>query len=188
MGTQENVRVCHEFVAAHQAHDIDKMVTLLADDITIRSVADWGNDRIQRFSADGEFLAKYGTPGGGDGEFRRPSSVAVDDNSYIYAADWGNERVQVLDPHGQFVLKLRGEATLSKWAEEFLSSNVEEAEARAKSDLEPKLGRFGDNPHKESSHVEKYFWAPVSVKIDRQARLYVTDSNRHRLQIYQLAS
>jgi DNA-binding beta-propeller fold protein YncE len=151
-------------------------------------VADWGNDRIQRFSADGEFLAKYGTSGSGDGELRRPASAAVDDYGYIYVADWGNERVQVLDSDGEFVLKLRGEATVSKWAEEFLTSNVEEAEARAGSDLEPQLATFEGDPHKESSHVEKYFWAPVSVKFDDQARLYVTDSNRHRIQIYQLES
>ena len=148
-------------------------------------VADWGNDRIQRFSADGGFMAGYGTTGSGDGEFRRPSGVAVDEEGYIYVADWGNERVQVLDPDGEFVMKLRGEATLSTWAEEFMASNVEEADARAGSDLEPQLESFLDNPHKESSHVEKYFWAPVSVKLDGESRLYVTDSNRHRVQIYE---
>ena len=147
-------------------------------------VADWGNDRIQRFSPDGEFIAKYGSSGRGDGQFYRPASVAVDDEGYIYVADWGNERVQVLDPEGSFVMELRGEATNSKWAEEFLSINVEEAEARAKSDLEPEMEFFIDDPHEESSHIEKYFWAPISVKLDGAGRLYVTESNRHRLQIY----
>ena len=151
-------------------------------------VADWGNDRIQRFSTDGEFLSKYGSSGRGDGELHRPSSVAVDERGYIYVADWGNERVQVFGPEGEFVLKLRGEATVSKWAEEFFSSNVEEAEARGRSDLDPELDRFADDPHRESSHIEKYFWAPVSVKFDDQARLYVTDSNRHRIQIYERTS
>ena len=83
-------------------------------------VADWRSDRIQRFSPDGEFLGKYGNPGHGDGEFCRPSSVAVDSEGYIYVADWGNQRVQVLDPLGDFVIKLRGEATLSEWARDFL--------------------------------------------------------------------
>jgi DNA-binding beta-propeller fold protein YncE len=148
-------------------------------------VADWGNDRVQRFSASGQFIARYGTSGRRDGEFRRPSGVAVDERGYIYVSDWGNERVQVLGPDGEFVLKLRGEGTVSKWAEEFLTSNVEEAEARSRSDLEPQLPIFEGNPHRESSHVEKYFWAPVSVKLDSEARLYVTDSNRHRVQVYQ---
>ena len=150
-------------------------------------VADWRNDRIQRFSGDGEFLTKYGNPGDGDGELHRPSSVAVDGEGYVYVADWGNERVQVLDPDGGFVINLRGESTLSKWADEFLSANVEEAEARAKSDLEKDIDFFVDDPHEESSHIEKYFWGPVSVKLDREDTLYVTETNRHRVQIYKKA-
>ena len=147
-------------------------------------VADWRNDRIQRFSPDGEFLGKYGNSGHGDGEFYRPSSVAVDSDGYIYVADWGNERVQVLDPSGDFVTKLRGEATLSAWAKDFLNTNVEEAEARAKSNLEPQFDFFEGDPFEESSHVEKYFWAPVSVKLISDGRLFVTECNRHRIQIY----
>ena len=147
-------------------------------------VADWGNDRIQKFSTGGEYLATYGTPGNGDGEFQGPASVTVDKEGYIYVADWGNERVQVLDPEGRFVTKLRGQATLSKWAEDFLRSNVEEAEARATANLELDLEYFVDEPHDESSQIEKYFWAPVSVKLDGARTLYVTDSNRHRIQVY----
>ena len=148
-------------------------------------VANWRNDRIEKFSAEGKFLGNYGTSGCEDGQFRRPSSVAVDSEGYIYVADWGNERVQVLDPEGGFVMKLRGSATVSKWAEDFLSTNVEEAEARAISNLEPELEQFGGDPHEESAHTEKFFWGPTSVKLDDKGRLYVTESNRHRVQIYQ---
>ena len=147
-------------------------------------IADWGNDRIQRFSSEGKFVASYGSPGRGDGEFHRPSSVAVDADGYIYIADWGNERVQVLDPDGGFVMKLRGEATLSKWAANFLQVNVEEGEARSRANLEPEIEYFIDDPHEESAHIEKYFWSPVSVKLDRAGNLYVTESNRHRIQVY----
>jgi tripartite motif-containing protein 71 len=148
-------------------------------------VADWRNDRIQKFSSDGQFIARYGTPGRGDGQFHRPASVAVDSEGYIYMADWGNERVQILDPDGGFVMKLRGEATDSRWAQDFLSINMEEAAARASANLELELEFFNDDPHEESSHIEKYFWAPTSVKLDSEGRLYVTESNRHRVQIYQ---
>ena len=148
-------------------------------------VADWGNDRVQKFSPDGEHLASFGSPGRGDGEFHRPSGVAVDAAGYIYVADWGNERVQILDSNGRFVQKLRGEATLSNWAANFLSVNVEEGEARSRANLEPQIEYFVDEPHEESSHIEKYFWSPVSVKLDREGNLYVTESNRHRIQVYQ---
>ena len=147
-------------------------------------VADWGNDRVQKFAADGSHLASYGTPGRGDGEFHRPSGVAVDPNGYIYVADWGNERVQILNPDGGFVQKLRGEATLSAWAANFLAINVEEGDARSRANLEPEVDYFVDDPHEESSHIEKYFWSPVSVKLDRDGNLYVTEANRHRIQVY----
>ena len=151
-------------------------------------VADFGNDRIQKFTADGEFLATFGTPGRGDGEFHRPSGVAVDKDGYIYVADWGNERVQVLDPDGNFVTKVRGESRLSKWAQNFLDINVEEKAARATADLEPEIEYFVSDPHEESSHIEKYFWSPRSVKLDADGVLYITDSNRHRIQVYQRSS
>ena len=43
---------------------------------------------------------------------------------------------------------------------------------------------FGWDPREESSHVEKLFWGPVSVKVDGAGRLYVTEANRHRVQVY----
>ena len=147
-------------------------------------VADWRNDRVQKFSPDGSFMRTYGESGRGDGQFHRPSGVAVDADGRIYVADWGNERVQVIDSEGDFVMSLRGEATVSKWAQEFLSANVDEANARARSNLEPETGIPRDDPHEESSHVEKLFWGPVSVKVDAQGRLYVVDRNRHRIQVF----
>ena len=93
-------------------------------------VADWRNDRIQKFTPDGQFVASFGESGQGEGQFHRPSSVAVDTEGYIYVADWGNERVQVLGPDGSFQLLLRGQATLSKWAEEYFAVNPEEWQTR----------------------------------------------------------
>ena len=146
-------------------------------------VADWGNDRIQRF-AGGELVAAYGTRGRGHGEFRRPADVSVDEDGYIYVADWGNHRVQALDSQGAFVQSLRGEATISKWAKEFLDGNPIEAAAREEANLEPDIEFFDE--HDASAHIEKYFWAPTSVTL-YDGRLYVVDSNRHRLQLYDVA-
>jgi len=40
------------------------------------------------------------------------------------------------------------------------------------------------SPYHESSQTEPYFWGPVSVKVDTQGQIYVTEANRHRLQVY----
>ena len=106
-------------------------------------------------------------------------------DGYIYVADWGNERVQILGPDGEFVQKIRGEATNSEWAEDFLGVNVEEAGARERANLEPDIEYFNDDPHEESSHIEKLLWGPVSLILDSEDRLFITETNRHRIQVYE---
>lgn len=137
-------------------------------------VADWRNDRIQKFTVDGRFLMQVGTGGHGEGQFNRPSGIAVDGEGLIYVTDWGNDRLQVFDPEGRYITVLKGEAGMSKWGEERLSSNPEnmlEQRARARS-LDP----------------EKRFVQPTAVEIDEESRVIVVDSARHRLQIYQKVS
>ena len=148
-------------------------------------VADWANDRIQRFTSNGDFLAKYGPSETEKSAFTRPAGITVDKYGYMYVADWGNEMVKVLDPDGKFIQTLRGEATHSKWAEDFLKINLEEAQAREKANLEPKIQYFNEDPHEESSHIEKLFWGPVSVLLDNEERLFITETNRHRIQVYE---
>ena len=145
-------------------------------------VADWRNDRIQRFSPDGEFIDSFGTSGDGEGEFNRPSDVAVDDAGYIYVADWANQRVQVFDEAWNFQAALRGQATLSPWAQEYLDANADDSDARSR--FNPYIEVDTDDPHEVSARVEAYFWDPIAVEIDHQGRLIVADSLRHRLQIY----
>jgi DNA-binding beta-propeller fold protein YncE len=132
-------------------------------------VADWHNDRIQKFDPAGTFLAAYGKPGHGEGEFHRPSSVAIDGDGNLYVADWGNNRVQVLGADGSFVTQLVGDAGLSKWAAEYLPSSPDYMEARATA---------------RNREVERFLWGPTSVKFDGQGLLYICDSCRYRLQVY----
>ena len=146
-------------------------------------VADWRNDRIQRFSEDGKFIDMYGSSGSDDGLFNRPSDVAVDQDGFIYVADWGNQRVQLFDHHWNFQASLRGQATVSPWAQEYLEANADELDARSRFD--PYIEVDTDDEHEISARVEAYFWDPIAVEIDPEGRLVVADSLRHRLQIYQ---
>ena len=148
-------------------------------------VADWRNDRVQKFDSDGRHLASWGTSGHSDGEFDRPAGVAVDNEGNIFVADWGNQRVQLLGPNGRFSAKFRGEAGVSKWAKEYLDANPEERDARLEADMVPSLDTSRpDFLSYESMSVEKYFWGPTSIRIDDAGMIYVTDSLRHRIEIY----
>jgi tripartite motif-containing protein 71 len=51
-------------------------------------------NRVQKFTSDGRFLAGWGSKGSGPGQFFNPTSVAVDSNGNIYVVDGSNHRVQ----------------------------------------------------------------------------------------------
>ena len=151
-------------------------------------VADWRNDRIQKFDPDGKHLASVGESGQGDGQLSRPASVAIDGEGNLCIADWGNERVQILDSTGKFIAKYRGESGVSKWGQDYFLSNPEELAEREKADLEPDVDLYPDDyVRDESAIVEKLFWGPISVEVDSQGRLYVLESCRNRIQVYQKA-
>ena len=149
-------------------------------------VADWRNDRIQKFDPQGKHLATFGSSGQGDAQFHRPSGVAVDRDGDIYVADWGNERMQMLRPDGSFRAKLRGQATMSTWTGDYFTANPNEWEERQKSNLEPPLELEPEHYlRNESASIEKLFFGPIAVKVDGQGRVYVVESCRHRIQVYQ---
>jgi DNA-binding beta-propeller fold protein YncE len=151
-------------------------------------VADWRNDRIQKFDSQGVHLASYGSSGQGDGQFDRPSGVAVDGQGNIYVADWKNERVQVLGPDGRFVTMIHGDSGISKWGMDYFGANQDEFAERIKAHLEPKPELPAeDYMRNHSAAIEKLFWGPISLKVDDQDRLYVVDSCRHRVQVYETA-
>ena len=67
-------------------------------------VADWNNDRIQKFDSSGNFLLKWGSFGSGNGEFFGVDGVAVDSSDNVYVSD-GNDRIQKFDSNGSFLLE-----------------------------------------------------------------------------------
>lgn len=151
-------------------------------------VADWGNDRVSTFTNEGDFVAIFGESGSGPAQFNKPADVVSDTLGNIYVCDWGNERVQVLDNKGVFLQQTLGESTISPWAQNFLNVNTEEANARNGANLENMDIKFVDpnDRHDISSHIEKYFWAPMALSISTDNKLFVTESNRHRIQIFDI--
>jgi len=66
-------------------------------------VADSGNQRIQVFSAGGEFLRAWGTRGVGDGQFENPVDVALGRDGSVYVSDFELDRVQQFTPAGRLI-------------------------------------------------------------------------------------
>ena len=61
-------------------------------------VSEYGeSDRIQKFSAEGDFLFGWGGHGDGDFEFKRPQNLAIDEHDHLWVADACNHRISVFD-------------------------------------------------------------------------------------------
>jgi DNA-binding beta-propeller fold protein YncE len=133
-------------------------------------IADWRNDRVQRFTSDGEFVSMFGSSGTDDAEFDRPSALNIDDRGNVYVADWRNNRVQLFDNDGNHIETLIGDATLSKWCQEFIDVNPEQAGWREDA------GLFEE---------EKHFWRPSAIETTPDGLVLIADACRHRIQIYE---
>lgn len=86
-------------------------------------VADTGNNRIQKFSANGRFIltwgwgvrngqgelqtcrnsCQHGLGGPGQGQLGAPNGVALDSEGHVYVADTGNDRIQKYSPSGRLL-------------------------------------------------------------------------------------
>lgn len=58
-------------------------------------VSDNGNERVQVFTFDGNFVRSLGPKGSGDGQFSSPRGIAVSAAGEVAVADCGNQRIQV---------------------------------------------------------------------------------------------
>ena len=133
-------------------------------------VADWKNNRVQKFDPDGNFLLKFEAAAtSGVGDLHGPTGVAVDSEGDVYVTDWGNHRLQVYAPDGRFIATLVGDAQQpSPWTQTYIDANPDIVKARRRVDLEP----------------EWRFRRPVAVRVDENDRIFVLESNRHRIQVY----
>ena len=133
-------------------------------------MADFGNDRVQKFTPEGVFLLTFGSSDCEEGDLKRPAGVAVDSEGDVYVTDFGNKRVQIYGPAGDIVTSLYGDATeFSKWARETVDANPDVAKAfRRVNDMTPL----------------RLFQRPTGIAVDEHNRIIITETTRSRLQIY----
>ena len=152
-----------------------------------------GNDRVQVFTREGEWLREFGSPGTGAAQFQRPSGLVWHEGK-VFVADAINNRVLVFKDSGEFT-GLLGAASDGKSALSFnLPYDITLAPDGAlyvieygagrltKLTLDGKeLGRYG-----ESGTGEGQFATPWGLVADSRMRVFVADTKNRRIVSLQL--
>src|SRR6476646_9725919 len=120
-----------------------------------------GNNRIAKFTKDGNFVKSWGQTGSAQGQFNQIRGLASDASGNLYVADSGNKRIQVFDGEGAFKSQITNVGTpqaicVSGGATQYLyASNSNEPESiehgeiykvRLTGEIVGKFGRAGKLP------------------------------------------
>ncbi len=76
-------------------------------------VLDTGNDRVEEFTAGGEYVGGFGSAGSGDGELNGPSAIALAPGGEVWVADTGNDRIEEFSEGGGFMRAVGSKGTRS---------------------------------------------------------------------------
>ncbi len=156
-------------------------------------VSDTENQRIQKFTADGEFVLKWGVGGRNTGEVDRPMHLEVSPDGKVYVAEFLNDRIQVFDHNGKSLALIEsgdsesgqmdapGGVAVDRQGRVFVADFYNHRIQRFAPDFTPlpsigKQGRvFGGN-----------FDYPTDVAIGPHGFLYVADAYNNRIQKFTL--
>jgi DNA-binding beta-propeller fold protein YncE len=67
-----------------------------------------GNNRVVKFSKDGQFVMEWGGAGTGPGQFSEPHCLVFDSRGRLFVGDRLNERIQVFDQTGRYLAEWTG--------------------------------------------------------------------------------
>jgi len=150
-------------------------------------VTDTGNKRIQVFSADGAFIAKFGGGGLLPGQLDEPVGLAIDPSGNIIVNDTWNQRIQVFTPEGlairQWEIKgwLDQSVTTKPYVAVDKDGNVYTVDPTgfrvlvfgADGTFKLTFGDFGTD--------DKSFQLPVGIAVDANGNIYVSDAALSRI-------
>jgi iron(III) transport system ATP-binding protein len=148
-----------------------------------------GNDRVQVFTRDGEWLREFGSPGTGEAQFQRPSGLVWHEGK-IFVADAINNRVLVFTDAGKYIGPLGGaqpptfnlpyDITLAPDGTLYVIEYGAGRLTRLSTDGQL-LGRYGS-----SGRGDAEFATPWGLTVDSRMRVLVADTMNRRIVALQL--
>lgn len=151
-------------------------------------IADTEANRVIVLDEEGKTLLTWGTKGPEPGQFRSPAGIAVDDQGDVYVADGGNSRIQVFSGTGTFLRSFGSGGSGPKQFDDpaglaVAAGRLYVADAgNSRVQVLTTEGIFlGSLIYKDKKDEMK---APVDVAVDAENRLYVLDSDRNCVRIF----
>ncbi len=149
-------------------------------------VADFTNNRVQKFTKYGHFLSIWGTSNEA-GELNSPEGLAIDKNGFVYAADTKNHRIQKFSYEGQVANQWKGygaEPENFDLPYGIAVSNDGFVYVSDNKDRIQKLTTEGEFISQWGTHGtgEGEFDMPGSIAVCPDNEIYVADAGNHRIQ------
>jgi sugar lactone lactonase YvrE len=149
--------------------------------------------RIQKFDSNGNYLSQWGTIGGANSQFRRPTGLAIDAAGHVYVGDSGNSRIQKFDLNGTYLdqwgtqgggdgqfFNINGMAVDSVgnlYVVDSGSNHIQKFDSNGK--YLTQWGTFGSG--------DGQFSAPSFLAFDNAGNIFVTDTGNNRVQKFSYA-
>lgn len=174
----------------------------IADDTGNIYVVDAEDDRVYGFAADGSVALIFGIRGGGSGQFRYPSAIAVDEaRNRLLVADHDNFRVQAFTTGGVFELHfgnrlkyIWGQGS-EGWMPRTLGLGVDADSRIYVVDALMSTVRVFDPTGEELAKVLGYGYEPGDLRApadlvlnEESTRLYVVSTNTSSVEVYEVGS
>ena len=151
-------------------------------------VSDTHNNRIQKFTSRGDYVAQWGRKGTNAGCFDYPQGLAADRNGHVYVADTHNNRIQKFNEDGTFVMQWGKFGSKPGEFNSPYSIGIEPAgnivvieahnfRAQKFTPTGVVLGQFGT-----SGSGPGQFDLPKSIAVDQAGQIYVADTQNKRIQ------
>jgi YD repeat-containing protein len=148
--------------------------------------SDYGNNRIEKFSAKGAWIASYGSLGSGNEQFTAPGGIDVNKSTgNVYVADTNNARIIERSSSGAFVRKFgtEGAGKLTRPGSLKLDSagNVWVPDINANKIFEYSSTGVFIAAYGTEGSGEVQFKKPIALAFAGE-NVYVADSGNHRVQ------
>ena len=153
-------------------------------------IVDAGNNRIQKFTGDGTFMAAVGSKGDKPLQFSDPLGIGISPSEKVHICEHGNHRVQILNPDLTFSISLgrrgSGDGQFNQPYDVAFDSrgNVYVADGgNHRIQIFTEEGRFLRKFGKRGRGDGELNW-PMGVAIDSDDVVYVAEQLNHRISLF----